>query len=112
MITLQDQATESGISKTYLTTEPFIWGGGESMDVSLHFTATGPRKPKEMLAELAWNVSSTRGLSLNQGNAGSGETKRPGFEIFLHHILAVLPLLNVYEIHFPVCKMGTITLTF
>lgn len=112
MITLQDQATESGISKTYLTTEPFIWGGGKGMDVSLHFTATGPRKPKEMLAELAFNVSSTHGLSLDQSNAGSGETKTPGFENFLHHILAVLPLLNLYEIHFPVCKMGTITLTF
>lgn len=38
MITLQDQPTESSIFKTYLTTKPFIWGEGLSMDIALYFT--------------------------------------------------------------------------
>ena len=38
MIMLRDQAMESGISKNYLTTELFIWGGERGMDVSLYFT--------------------------------------------------------------------------
>lgn len=38
MITLQDQATESTISKTYVTTKPFIWGKGLGMNIALYFT--------------------------------------------------------------------------
>lgn len=53
MIMLQDQATESAISKTYLTTEPFIWEGEKGIGCFLTFHSHWSKKPKEMLAELA-----------------------------------------------------------
>lgn len=112
MTMLQDQATESAISKTYLTTEPFIWGGEKGIGCSLTFHSHQSSKTTGNAGRAGLHVPRTHGLFLNQSNTDFGETERPGFEIFLYHILAVLPLVNLYEIHFLVCKMGTIILTF
>lgn len=44
-----------------------------------------------MPAELDFNVSSPHDVFLNQSNTVCEESNRPGFEIFLHYILDVLP---------------------
>ena len=103
-------------SKTRLLKAPFpkltwpqnpLFGKGKrALDVSLHFTATGPKNQRKCwqswppCPQYPWFIIS------------KPETERPGFENFMYHILAVLPLVNLYEIHFPVCKMGTIILNF
>lgn len=73
------------------------------------------RKLKGTLVGSSFSASGPRGIFLNQSNAGFGETKRPGYENAVHHILAVLPqstYLTSMRSIFPSVKWGQLYLEF
>lgn len=111
---------ESGISKSYLTTEPVIWGEGKGHGCYLYFTEHWSKecslgnKGKALLGPLQYLQAASVPYFQTRAMQALGKPRDQDMKMSftIPWLFTSVKLLKLYEIHLPIYKMGIITLTF